>query len=217
MQLTFTLAGERILLSFNGLGTIFEGSQIFIRNADTLGYQPPSASLQVSRAGEALGRFTTPFQHSVVIARRSSVRNPDGSLTETEGRFIGGAPTLAADIPTEEVRLHRTVIILQRQTSSASPFFFANDGRIVVDFTAGTVSGTVDLEGGPGETTSIAFSGQLQRQSGRIVGSVRGGDGATGTFHGRLFGPTGAELGLTFALASGADRSIGFALGRPGA
>lgn len=109
-----------------------------------------------------------------------------------------GAPTLATDVPRAGPTTYRLTV---------AEIGTAPTGQtLVIDQSGRRITGTVLLTlAGSSAAISAVFQGTVDSDTGRFDGTVTTADGTyTGAFHGRLYGPTGVEIGLIFDLA---DRS----------
>jgi len=122
-----------------------------------------------------------------------------------------GAPTLAADLPPVAASTYRlTVGQIGTQTSGQT---------LVVDWPSRRIEGNVSITLAASEASaSVAFQGIVNAATGRLDGTARASDGTyTGAFHGRLYGPAGAEIGLIFNLKDSDGKDVpGVIVGRAG-
>ena len=118
-----------------------------------------------------------------------------------------GAPTLAAELP-----MTATYALTVAQIGTTPP-----GQSLTIDGAGKHISGAVAISlTGNTTVTNVSFEGVVDAATGRFDGQVTTGDGSyTGVFHGRLYGPAGAEIGLLFDLTdrNGLD-SQGVVLGR---
>jgi hypothetical protein len=141
------------------------------------------------------------------------VLTADGSSTSSQSRSlwaVGGFATVAGDMPKSGQATYTGFV--QGQGSGAN--VLSGQSRLIANFATGALTADLFLNGITPSTITVSGPGTIAAGSSRFTGTLAGG-GYSGTFDGGFFGPSAAEMGFGFALASDAQGRIdGVAAGR---
>jgi hypothetical protein len=218
VRLTYTAALEQTALTIGSAGPIlFERPQINRVRSDALIYNSPASNFSLAQPGPNFGLFPAPLQYVVLV--RQDQQSPTGGDTAAaiERAYVAGAATQPQDIPATGLATYAVMVIANRVNETSRRVFLANQVNLQVSFPTQTVTAKIEVvsQQDPGDRSAITldFLGQINPLTGRVVGSVNGSDGSAGTFYGRLYGPAGTELGVTFVAQRVSERMIGWTIG----
>ena len=202
---------------FNAAPQSYPGSQITLRQADRLTYEAPSGFLSIGQPGPSLGSLPAPLRYTVVAVQTVATREPSGQTNIIERRLVGGASTVAADVPRSGTAPYRVLAAAVSYAPNSLNGFVAQNVDLSVDYATRDVRGTITLASTvtslPATTVTLTIAGQISDTSNRIAGSVTSSDGGTGRLTGELYGPQGGELGIGFTLLRSGDQLAGTIVG----
>lgn len=218
LRIDYVAAREETTLGA-GLRTpdTYPGSLITSRSTGGFTYTRDDGTLGITRPGQNFG-FPFAFEYvAAVIQEASSRAAPDTNILSR--RLLIGTPTVEGDVPTGGslsylASLNASVL----QTAGFTGFTVNDDPRVSVDFAANTVNAAIAARrtrsDGTVENATFTLNGRLDRTNNRLSGTVALSNGGAGTFVGRLYGPRGAELGVSFTVLRGDERLVGLVLAK---
>jgi len=183
-------------------------------NAITYG-DATSVTLALFKAGPSLGGLRAEQAYTIGVNQHGSATLGTGGTRFVERYFVGGTPTVAADIPTSGTPTYATILSEYGLTAGAHDVYVANaqSGGFTIDFAARSVRASIvarsTLVGAP--LITLTFDGGFVGDSSQIAGTLSTSDGGVGRWAGRLFGPTGRELGVAFTYSRGSTKVTGTA------
>ena len=125
---------------------------------------------------------------------------------KTERIFLYGSYTTTQDVPIQGNRNYAGHLVTTSPTLDGAGGFFSNN-ELMVSFANNIIEGTVatttvsSLSPNPFIKATLRFSGRYSAANNEFSGDITSSDSSfSGVFTGRLYGPSGSEIGLIFYL-----------------
>jgi hypothetical protein len=220
VTLTYNLARQESALTIGSGGqTIYTEAQIGLRASDRLSYtQRSDGFLSLAQPGPSLGSLPQPLLYTVLVTQDISTNlSPPGRTSAALRRYVTGTATLPQDIPTGGIVDYSTSLFSAKVTPNSFSAPLATNASWRINRTTGNVEATITTTDPSSPATpvniTLTFAGQLNPQTGRLVGSITSPEGYSGRFAGRLYGPAGREFGIAFTTTRGSEQLIGTVVG----
>lgn len=219
--LAYLAANQQAALNLNNStpALMFDRSEVNGQpTATILSYITPTGFLAYFAPTPTVGGAPVALRYTIGVVQNDQIRNAANGLDVVERRYVSGTPTLPQDVPGSGNAAYTVLLTSYVQTGSGANTFNGDGATLSIDYATGAVTGTITAtstaSGQPVTNISLTFAGRLgSGSSGRFSGTVTGNNAVAGNFAGRLFGPGGKEVGLSFALTRGEDRIVGSAFG----